>query len=275
MPQRCSPWQRPAGTSNKIRQMSTRGEELSDENFIVTASQCCINRKRIKLKKGFLLVSCRAWDFLDGALTGSPCKTGFYPGTQNSRCNLITCTSLFPPFLPGMAFHSIKRSKKKILKSDPLLSYTQVGRSCQHQKAGLQVPGARSLFGKTAFENTRLCIWAKSVAFGTSTTFLRKRVLPVLAPQSRAKDSCLFTLKCSDGSVHHFKVSPEDDPEATRKVRPPPPLNSPQWRSRCWLSLAGENTKLTFDMIVSLYTNPARRKGSFEKEEFTKAVRHI
>ncbi|XP_075895521.1 oxysterol-binding protein-related protein 1 isoform X2 [Nelusetta ayraudi] len=35
---------------------------------------------------------------------------------------------------------------------------------------------------------------------------------------SRAKDSCLFTLKCSDGSVHHFKVSPEDDPEATRKA---------------------------------------------------------
>lgn len=36
--------------------------------------------------------------------------------------------------------------------------------------------------------------------------------------QSRAKDSCFFTLKCFDGSMHHFKVSPQNDPEATRKV---------------------------------------------------------
>uniref|UniRef100_A0A3Q3W3J1 Uncharacterized protein n=1 Tax=Mola mola TaxID=94237 RepID=A0A3Q3W3J1_MOLML len=35
---------------------------------------------------------------------------------------------------------------------------------------------------------------------------------------SRAKDNCFFTLKCFDGSVHHFKVSPENDPQATRKV---------------------------------------------------------
>lgn len=37
--------------------------------------------------------------------------------------------------------------------------------------------------------------------------------------QIRAKDSCFFTLKCFDDSVHHFKVSPKNDPEATRKVR--------------------------------------------------------
>ncbi|XP_040896234.1 oxysterol-binding protein-related protein 1 isoform X1 [Toxotes jaculatrix] len=33
-----------------------------------------------------------------------------------------------------------------------------------------------------------------------------------------AKDNCLFTLKCFDDSVHHFKVSPKNDPEATRKT---------------------------------------------------------
>lgn len=34
----------------------------------------------------------------------------------------------------------------------------------------------------------------------------------------RAKDNCFFTLKCFDDSVHHFKVSPKNDPEATRKA---------------------------------------------------------
>ncbi|XP_073332737.1 oxysterol-binding protein-related protein 1 isoform X1 [Pagrus major] len=34
----------------------------------------------------------------------------------------------------------------------------------------------------------------------------------------RAKDSCFFTLKCFDDSVHHFKVSPKNDPEAARKA---------------------------------------------------------
>ncbi|KAM3619852.1 uncharacterized protein V6R79_014707 [Siganus canaliculatus] len=34
----------------------------------------------------------------------------------------------------------------------------------------------------------------------------------------RAKDSCFFTLKCFDDSVHHFKVSPKNDPEASRKA---------------------------------------------------------
>ncbi|XP_041647453.1 oxysterol-binding protein-related protein 1 isoform X2 [Cheilinus undulatus] len=34
----------------------------------------------------------------------------------------------------------------------------------------------------------------------------------------KAKDGCFFTLKCFDESVHHFKVSPKDDPEATRKA---------------------------------------------------------
>ncbi|XP_010870154.1 oxysterol-binding protein-related protein 1 isoform X1 [Esox lucius] len=33
----------------------------------------------------------------------------------------------------------------------------------------------------------------------------------------KAKDHCFFTLKCFDDSVHHFKVSPTNDPEATRK----------------------------------------------------------
>uniref|UniRef100_A0A8C9Y9G6 Oxysterol-binding protein n=1 Tax=Sander lucioperca TaxID=283035 RepID=A0A8C9Y9G6_SANLU len=32
------------------------------------------------------------------------------------------------------------------------------------------------------------------------------------------KDSCFFTIKCFDDSVHHFKVSPKNDPEATRKA---------------------------------------------------------
>ncbi|KAM4629559.1 oxysterol-binding protein-related protein 1 isoform 2-T2 [Polymixia lowei] len=34
----------------------------------------------------------------------------------------------------------------------------------------------------------------------------------------RAKDNCFFTLKCFDESVHHFKVPPKNDPEATRKA---------------------------------------------------------
>ncbi|XP_076009128.1 oxysterol-binding protein-related protein 1 isoform X2 [Genypterus blacodes] len=34
----------------------------------------------------------------------------------------------------------------------------------------------------------------------------------------KAKDSCFFTLKCFDDSVHHFKVSPVNDPEGTRKA---------------------------------------------------------
>ncbi|XP_039985359.1 oxysterol-binding protein-related protein 1 isoform X1 [Xiphias gladius] len=34
----------------------------------------------------------------------------------------------------------------------------------------------------------------------------------------RARDNCFFTLKCFDDSVHHFKVSPKNDPEATRKA---------------------------------------------------------
>lgn len=34
----------------------------------------------------------------------------------------------------------------------------------------------------------------------------------------RAKDNCFFTLKCFDDSVHHFKVSAHNDPEATRKA---------------------------------------------------------
>lgn len=34
----------------------------------------------------------------------------------------------------------------------------------------------------------------------------------------RAKDSCFFTLKCFDDSVHHFKVSTKNDPEAARKA---------------------------------------------------------
>ncbi|XP_024116806.1 oxysterol-binding protein-related protein 1 [Oryzias melastigma] len=41
----------------------------------------------------------------------------------------------------------------------------------------------------------------------------------------RARDDCFFTLKCFDDSVHHFKVSPKADPEATRKAGP---LLSPQ-----------------------------------------------
>uniref|UniRef100_H3DJU4 Oxysterol-binding protein n=1 Tax=Tetraodon nigroviridis TaxID=99883 RepID=H3DJU4_TETNG len=34
---------------------------------------------------------------------------------------------------------------------------------------------------------------------------------------SRAKDSCLFTLTCFDGSAHHFKIPPKNDPETKRK----------------------------------------------------------
>ncbi|KAM8874630.1 oxysterol-binding protein-related protein 1 isoform 2-T2 [Spinachia spinachia] len=33
-----------------------------------------------------------------------------------------------------------------------------------------------------------------------------------------AKESCFFTLKCFDDSIHHFKVSPKNDPEATAKA---------------------------------------------------------
>ncbi|XP_042273392.1 oxysterol-binding protein-related protein 1 isoform X1 [Thunnus maccoyii] len=34
----------------------------------------------------------------------------------------------------------------------------------------------------------------------------------------RAKDNCFFTLKCFDDSVHHFKVSPKNDPETMRQA---------------------------------------------------------
>uniref|UniRef100_A0A1A8N9A4 Oxysterol-binding protein n=3 Tax=Nothobranchius TaxID=28779 RepID=A0A1A8N9A4_9TELE len=34
----------------------------------------------------------------------------------------------------------------------------------------------------------------------------------------RAKDNCRFTLKCFDDSIHHFKVSPDSDPDDTRKM---------------------------------------------------------
>uniref|UniRef100_A0A3P9HCL4 Oxysterol-binding protein n=1 Tax=Oryzias latipes TaxID=8090 RepID=A0A3P9HCL4_ORYLA len=34
----------------------------------------------------------------------------------------------------------------------------------------------------------------------------------------RPGEDCFFTLKCFDDSVHHFKVSPRADPEATRKA---------------------------------------------------------
>ncbi|XP_076134921.1 oxysterol-binding protein-related protein 1 isoform X2 [Alosa pseudoharengus] len=33
----------------------------------------------------------------------------------------------------------------------------------------------------------------------------------------KAKDNCHFTVKCFDDSLHHFKVLPKHDPEATRK----------------------------------------------------------
>uniref|UniRef100_A0A3B3TC93 Oxysterol-binding protein n=1 Tax=Paramormyrops kingsleyae TaxID=1676925 RepID=A0A3B3TC93_9TELE len=33
----------------------------------------------------------------------------------------------------------------------------------------------------------------------------------------RERDPCLFTLKCFDDSIHHFKVDPKNDPQATRK----------------------------------------------------------
>nr|XP_055074784.1 oxysterol-binding protein-related protein 1 isoform X2 [Misgurnus anguillicaudatus] len=32
-----------------------------------------------------------------------------------------------------------------------------------------------------------------------------------------ATDNCYFTVKCFDDSIHHFKVSPKNDPEVTRK----------------------------------------------------------
>nr|XP_057929022.1 oxysterol-binding protein-related protein 1 isoform X3 [Doryrhamphus excisus] len=34
----------------------------------------------------------------------------------------------------------------------------------------------------------------------------------------RAKDNCIFTLKCFDDSVHYFKVSPKIEPDVTRKA---------------------------------------------------------
>ncbi len=37
--------------------------------------------------------------------------------------------------------------------------------------------------------------------------------------QIKAKDNSYFTIKCFDDSVHHFKVSQKNNPEATRKVR--------------------------------------------------------
>ncbi|XP_026861347.2 oxysterol-binding protein-related protein 1 isoform X1 [Electrophorus electricus] len=45
----------------------------------------------------------------------------------------------------------------------------------------------------------------------------RQGCKPLTRAQCSIKESCYFTLKCFDDSIHHFKVSPKDDPEAARK----------------------------------------------------------
>ncbi|XP_029001379.1 oxysterol-binding protein-related protein 1 isoform X2 [Betta splendens] len=61
----------------------------------------------------------------------------------------------------------------------------------------------------------------------------------------RAKDSCFFTLKCFDDSVHHFKVSPKNNPEATRKA---------------WLDALEEHTAFSTHYC-------SQEQGSEEEEE--------
>ncbi|XP_076847732.1 oxysterol-binding protein-related protein 1 isoform X2 [Brachyhypopomus gauderio] len=45
----------------------------------------------------------------------------------------------------------------------------------------------------------------------------RQGCKPLTQAQCSIKENCYFTLKCFDDSIHHFKVSPKDNPEATRK----------------------------------------------------------
>lgn len=221
--------------------MSTRGEELSDEKFIVTASQYCINRKRIKLKKGFLLVSCRAWDFLVGAPTGSPCKMGFYPGTLNSRCNLITCTSWFPPFRPCMAFNSIKKIlKKKQLNQIPFFLTRRSDAAANIRRQGCKSLEHAHCSVRPPLKIRDSCVWAKSIAFGISTTFLRKRVLPVLAPAEPSQrqlplyPQVLRRQRASLQSVTRGRPGGDEEGASTSAVKQYPMkvkvLAEPRWR---------------------------------------------
>lgn len=56
------------------------------------------------------------------------------------------------------------------------------------------------------------------ICLRVASAFPQMKVSDVSHFQIRAKDNCFFTLKCFDDSVHHFKVSPKNDPEGTRKV---------------------------------------------------------
>ncbi|XP_077963819.1 oxysterol-binding protein-related protein 2 isoform X6 [Gasterosteus aculeatus] len=84
-----------------------------------------------------------------------------------------------------------------------------VGCSVQREQTGLQVSDALSVFGKASLTSHR-----------ELHSFIPASYLWTLSHvlQVRDKDSCFFTLKCFDDSLHHFKVSPKSDPEATAKA---------------------------------------------------------
>lgn len=85
----------------------------------------------------------------------------------------------------------------------------KVGCSVQREETRLQVSDALSVFGKASLTSHR-----------ELHSFIPASYLWTLSHvlQVRDKDSCFFTLKCFDDSLHHFKVSPKSDPEATAKV---------------------------------------------------------
>lgn len=171
-----------------------------------------------------LASSCRAPDFLVGVPTGSSFKTGSCPGTQNSRYNLLPQLNRF--FNTWMFYYRFQKTSDRPQKKNET-SFFLMRRS--DADASIRRQGCKSLehaqcvvSQHQTFSGSLLC---QMCCVWESTTFAQGNFI-CSHLQSRAKDSCFFTLKCFDSSVHHFKVSPEDDPEATRKVRSVSPGSS-------------------------------------------------
>uniref|UniRef100_A0A669DJZ0 Oxysterol-binding protein n=1 Tax=Oreochromis niloticus TaxID=8128 RepID=A0A669DJZ0_ORENI len=61
-------------------------------------------------------------------------------------------------------------------------------------------------------------LWKSSRFFGWRSYWVVLQDGVSATDKWKSKDNCFFTLKCFDDSVHHFKVSPKNDPEGTRKA---------------------------------------------------------
>lgn len=173
--------------------------------------------------------SCRAPDFSAGAPTGSSSKTGLYPGTRNSRCHLSPQLFSLTPALKIsqrqiggnlLVFDKKDAGKDRWSRCSYLrlwenkTSFFALWRS--DAAANVRRQGCKSLTNAHCLVRQHLkpaphVFWCHS--------FYKTSVFFFFVFQIRARDGCFFTLKCFDDSVHHFKVSPKDDPEATRKVR--------------------------------------------------------